>query len=58
MSDEKTKRDLADQRQIDIDDEQAVRYWSEMLGITPDRLRVVVGKVGPLAGKVREELRR
>jgi hypothetical protein len=58
MSDEKTKRDLADQRQIDIDDEQAVRYWSEMLGITPDRLRVVVGKVGTLAGKVREELRR
>jgi hypothetical protein len=58
MSDEKTKRDLADQRQIDIDDEQALRYWSEMLGITPDRLRVVVGKVGPLAGKVREELRR
>ncbi len=58
MSDEKTKRDLADQRQIDIDDEQAVRYWSEMLGITPDRLRVVVAKVGPLAGKVREELRR
>jgi hypothetical protein len=29
-----------------------------MLGITPDRRRVVVGKVGPLAGKVREELRR
>jgi hypothetical protein len=58
MSDDRTKRDLADQRQIDIEDEQAVRYWSEMLGITPDRLRVVVGKVGPLAGKVREELRR
>jgi hypothetical protein len=58
MGDEKTKRDLADQRQIDIDDEQAVRYWSEMLGVTPDRLRVVVGKVGPLTGKVREELRR
>lgn len=58
MSDDRMKRTLADQKQIDIEDEQSVRYWSEMLGITPDRLRVVVGKVGPLAGKVREELRR
>lgn len=31
-------------------------YWSEALGVTPDRLRVVVGKVGPMAGKVREAL--
>lgn len=58
MSDDRMKRTLADQKQIDIEDEQSVRYWTEMLGITPDRLRVVVGKVGPLAGKVREELRR
>jgi hypothetical protein len=58
MSDDKSKRDHANQRSIDIEDEQAVRYWSEKLGVTPDRLRVVVGKVGPLAGKVREELSR
>jgi hypothetical protein len=58
MSDDKAKRDHANQRSIDIEDEQAVRYWSEKLGVTPDRLRVVVGKVGPLAGKVREELSR
>jgi hypothetical protein len=58
MSDDRSKRDHANQRSIDIEDEQAVRYWSEKLGVTPDRLRVVVGKVGPLAGKVREELSR
>jgi hypothetical protein len=43
---------------IDIDDDNEVRYWSEILGITTDRLRVVVGKVGPMVEKVREELRR
>lgn len=58
MSDDKTKRGPADRRMIDIEDEHEVRYWSEALGITTDRLRVVVGKVGPLASKVREELRK
>lgn len=57
MGEERSKRDRADLRQIDIEDEQSVRYWAEMFGVTPDRLRVVVGKVGPLAGKVREALR-
>ncbi|HEY5972756.1 MAG TPA: DUF3606 domain-containing protein [Pseudoxanthomonas sp.] len=58
MSDEKTKHDKAGRRMIDIDDDNEVRYWSEILGITTDRLRVVVGKVGPMVEKVREELRR
>jgi hypothetical protein len=57
MSDDKTKRGAADRRMIDIEDEHEVRYWSEALGITPDRLRVIVGKVGPMASKVREALR-
>ena len=58
MSDEKTKHDKGGRRMIDIDDDNEVRYWSEILGITTDRLRVVVGKVGPMVEKVREELRR
>lgn len=58
MSDEKTKRGDAGRRRIDIDDENDLRYWSEAFGITPDRLRVVVGKVGPMADRVREEIRK
>jgi hypothetical protein len=55
MSDDKTLRGAADRRRIDIEDENEVRYWSEVLGITPDRLRVIVGKVGPMADRVRQE---
>ena len=55
MSDDKTLRGSADRRRIDIEDENEVRYWSEVLGITPDRLRVIVGKVGPMADRVRHE---
>jgi len=57
MSDDKSKRGPADRRQIDIEDEHEVRYWSEVLGVTPDRLRVV-GKVGPMADRVRNEIRK
>ena len=58
MSDDKTQRGMPDRRRIDIDDENELRYWSEAFGVTQDRLRVAVGKVGPLADKVREEIRR
>lgn len=57
MSDDKATRGASDRRTIDIEDEYDVRYWSEVLGVTPDRLRVVVGKVGPMAQKVRQHLR-
>ncbi len=58
MSDDKSQRGAADRRMIDIDDENELRYWSEVLGITADRLRATVAKVGPIAAKVREELRK
>lgn len=58
MSDDKTKRGAPDRRMIDIDDENELRYWSEVLGITADRLRATVAKVGPIVAKVREELRK
>ena len=56
MSDDKTKRGAPDRKRIDIEDANEVRYWSEAFGITADRLRAVVGKVGPMADKVREHL--
>jgi hypothetical protein len=58
MGDDKSQRGAPDRRMIDIDDENELRYWSEVLGVTADRLRATVAKVGPIAAKVREELRK
>ena len=37
---------------IDVDDGDEVAQWCTRLGVTEERLRVVVGKVGPMANAV------
>lgn len=40
---------------IDLDDPECVAYWSRELGISEERLRAAVHKVGPMVDEVRGE---
>jgi hypothetical protein len=56
MSDDKTKRSPQDSSRINLSEDYEVRYWTEALGISTDRLREVVDEVGPSASAVRARL--
>lgn len=56
MADNKTNRGAADAARINLNEDYEVRYWTEALGISSDRLREVVGEVGSSAAAVRERL--
>jgi hypothetical protein len=48
---------VPDRSKIAIDHPAEFKYWSKHLGITPEELRRIVGKVGNSAAAVRKELR-
>lgn len=56
MSDDKTHTGGQDRKRISLSDDYEVRDWSEKFGVTPDRLREAVGKVGSQADDVEREL--
>jgi Protein of unknown function (DUF3606) len=56
MADDPTKRGSQDRSRINLNEEYEVRYWSNTLGVTPERLREVVNEVGNSVEKVRERL--
>ena len=58
MPDDLEKRGPADRARINTNEEHEVRFWSEELLITPERLREVVASVGPLADDVRKALKK
>lgn len=39
-------RAFAEAKEIQLEDEDAVRYWAERLRATPDEIAEAVGKVG------------
>jgi hypothetical protein len=43
----------SDGERIDVSDLQELHSWSRALGITPDELKALVARVGPLARDVR-----
>ena len=45
-----------DGQRIDVNREQECRYWSDKLGVSPERLRRAVREVGPRAEDVRRHL--
>lgn len=47
---------MSDHKLISLNEPHEVRYWTKTLGITEERLREVVGRVGHSAAKVRLEL--
>ena len=54
MSDDKSARHSPDNKRIDVNDPNEVRYWSKSIGVTPEKLRELVAHVGTSAEKVRE----
>jgi hypothetical protein len=58
MTDDKSKRGPQDRSKINLSEDYEVRYWSEKFGVTPERLRVTVKKVGNSAKAVEQELKR
>ena len=57
MSDDKTKVGGQDRKRINVHEDYELRQWSQSLGVTPERLKEAVSKVGDQADKVREFLK-
>jgi hypothetical protein len=56
MADDKTNSGGQDRARINVNEDYELRDWSKRLGITPEKLKEVVKKVGPIAEDVRQEL--
>lgn len=55
MADDPTKL-ASDRQRIDVSQDYECRYWAQRFDVTPDRLKQVVRKVGPMVGDVAREL--
>ncbi len=58
MADDKAKVGKSDRDRINVGEDYELRDWSERLGVSPDRLKAAVHKVGPMVADVRRELER
>jgi hypothetical protein len=57
MSDDKSKRGPQDRSRISLGEDYELRYWSEKFGVSAERLKAAVKKVGNSAEAVEKELR-
>lgn len=57
MSDDKTRTGGQDRKRVSLSDDYEVRDWSEKFGVSAERLRAAVGKVGNMAEDVERELK-
>ncbi|WP_201316370.1 DUF3606 domain-containing protein [Dyella sp. EPa41] len=57
-SDGKREQAVANRTRIDITEENESRDWAERFGISEQRLREVVARVGPAADDIERELAR
>jgi hypothetical protein len=58
MADDTKKRDYRDSDRINVHEDYELRYWTKELGVTPERLKQTVEKVGVMATDVRKALRK
>jgi hypothetical protein len=56
MADDPGKTGKDDRDRINIHQDYELRDWSDALGVSPERLKAAVAKVGPMAADVRREL--
>jgi hypothetical protein len=54
MADNKANRGPADRARISIHEDYEVEYWLKEFGISPAKLRELVGKHGVMAADVRK----
>jgi hypothetical protein len=47
--DDTAKRDYRDRERINIHEDYELRYWTKELGVTPEKLKQTVKKVGVMA---------
>ena len=57
MVDSPTKTRPQDAQRVNVNQEYELRYWTEKFGVSADRLRSAVERVGPMAEDVANELR-
>lgn len=56
MTDDKSNTGGQDRSRIALGEDYEVRYWTDALGVTEEKLREVVGRVGYSADAVRDAL--
>ena len=56
MSDDPTKRDYRDRDRINVKEDYELQYWTKELGVTPEKLKQTVEKVGVMATDGRKAL--
>ena len=56
MTDDKTKTGSPDRDRINTSEDYEVRDWAKKFGVSEDRLREAVKKVGPVASDVARQL--
>ena len=56
MSDDKNKSSGQDRLRINVHEEYELRDWSSQLGVSPERLKELVKKHGPMAADIRKAL--
>jgi hypothetical protein len=56
MSDDRKKKGEQDRSRINTGEDYEVRYWSKKFGVSPEKLKAAVKKVGNSAAAVQQEL--
>jgi hypothetical protein len=56
MSDDLSKKGMQDRTRINTSEDHEVRYWSEKFGVSQERLKAAVQKVGNSVSAVEKEL--
>ncbi len=57
MSDDLSNKGMQDRTRINTNEDYEVRYWSEKFGVSQDRLKAAVQKVGNSVSAVEKELK-
>jgi hypothetical protein len=58
MSDDKLKRGGADRDRINVHEEYELRYWSEKFGVSAEKLKETVQRVGVMVSDAERELKK
>lgn len=56
MADDRTKTRPQDAQRVNINEDYELRYWAEKFGVSPEQLKKVVRRVGPMADDVERAL--
>lgn len=57
MADDSEKTGEQDDERINVDQDHELSYWSDKLGVSRDKLRETVARVGPMRQAVERALR-